>query len=288
MKIIFLRAIPFLFLIGSAIITINSCKKETKDTETTSATDNSLCEGEYSRFAMNTNSIAVGDSGVQKGIYFPVPSNSCPDHWIDSADIADGFPITMYVTYGTDTDGDGTIDVGCVDNDGKTRKGIIVAKFMSQWDTYPASVVLNLDTLGGYFVNGIQYEGKITLTKNSATSFTQKVVNGECWTPSWNILWNCDRTLSINIGDPLNPNDDVTTLTGTANGTDRNGKTFSVTITNALTRAIGCRWISSGTLTLALEGKKDRIIDFGDGTCDDRATVTIDGNTFEFALNDTP
>lgn len=276
------------FCFSAGLIAIDSCKKEETDTETTSATDNSLCEGEFSRFAMNTNSIAVGDSGVQKGIFPVLPSNACPDYWYDPLDTANGFPVTMYINYGTDNDGDGIIDVGCVDNDGKTRKGTIVAKFMSQWDAYPATVVLNLDTLGGFWVNNIRYKGQINLTKNSATSFTQKVSNGGCSTSSWNIAWNCDRTLTVNMGDPFTQNDDRTTLTGTANGTDRNGKTFSVDITNALIRDFSCRWVSSGTVTLKLEGKKDRIIDFGDGTCDDRATVTIDGNTFEFALKDTP
>src|ERR1051325_1414693 len=248
MRIIKLHFLLKIFLFCLIVVTINSCKKKETDTETTSSTDNSLCEGEFSRFTINTNSIAVGDSGVQKGIYLPLPSTSCPDHWVDSADVANGFPITMMISYGTDTDGDGYVDAGCVDNDGKTRKGVIAAKFLSQWDSFPSTVILNLDTMGGYWVNGIQYEGQLTLTKNSATSYTQKVTNGECWSPSWSILWNCNRTLSIDIGDPFNFNDDKTTISGTASGTDRNGKNFSVEITKPLTREIGCRWVSEGTL----------------------------------------
>ena len=70
------------FLVAG-IIVINSCKKKEPDTETTSATDNSICEGEYSRIAPNTIGIAVGDSGVQKGIYVSFPNNECPYPWID-------------------------------------------------------------------------------------------------------------------------------------------------------------------------------------------------------------
>ena len=93
-----------LFLAG---ITINSCKKEEPDTDTQSSLDNSICEGEFSRIFPQTASIAVNDSGVLKGILdIPIPYGDCPDHWIDSADIADGFPVTLWMSYGSDNDGD--------------------------------------------------------------------------------------------------------------------------------------------------------------------------------------
>ena len=75
-------------------------------------------------------------------------------------------------------------------------------------------------------------------------------------------------------------------IKGGADGTDRNGKAFSVSIddSNPLVRKTGCTYISKGAQTLKLEGKKDRIIDYGDGSCDNKATLTIDGNVFEFSL----
>ena len=282
MKNNLLRVSLFTAFALSLAVIIHSCKKDEPDTETTSSTDNTICEGEFSRIFPQTNGIAVGDSGVQKGIFLPVPDNGCPDHWIDPADTI--FPVTMWIQYGTDTNGDGYSDIGCVCNDGKVRKGIIKADFSQPWNSNGANVTMYLDSFGGYWVNGIQYEGVVSVTKNSPTSFTQTVTNGECWSPSWSILWNSTRTMTVNIGDPNNPNDDISTISGTAHGTDRNGKDFSVDINTPLVREMGCRWITKGNMTLKLQGKKDRTIDFGDGTCDNKATVTIDGNSFEFAL----
>jgi hypothetical protein len=76
----------------------------------------------------------------------------------------------------------------------------------------------------------------------------------------------------------------VSFISGSASGTDRSGKKFTVDINTPLRREMGCRWIVSGVQTITPEGKKARTIDYGDGTCDDKAKVTIDGNTFEFSL----
>ena len=267
-----------MFTLYLVLCTINSCKKDEPDTETTSVTDNSIAEGEFSRIFPQANGIAVGDSGVQyqKGGQFPIPANYCPDHWL--ADTV--FPKTMWIEYGADTTGDGIFDYGCIGNDGKYRKGKIQAVFGSPWSINGYNVTMNLVD---YFVNGIRYEGTISVTKNSPASFTQTVTNGKCTGSGYTISWNSSRTITLTV-NPLDPNADVATIAGTASGTDRNGKTFSVDITTPLRRAMACCWIVSGTMTLKLEGKKDRTIDFGNGTCDNRAKLIIAGNEFEFEL----
>ena len=230
-----------------------------------------------------TNGIAVGDSAfLQRGSYLPVPTNYCPDYWTDSADVADGFPITLWMQYGADTNYDGTFDYGCNTPGEQIRKGSVQAVFSAPWNQNGSTVTMDLID---YYVSGIKYEGTFSITKNSANSFTQTVTNGKAINGSaWTILWNCNRTMTVDIGNILESGDDFSLVSGTSNGTDRNGKAFSVDITTPLKREMACRWIVSGAMTLKLDGKKDRTIDFGNGTCDDRATVTIDGNTFEFSL----
>ena len=272
----------------AVIASFNSCKKDEPDTETTSATDNSICEGEFSRLFMHANGIAVGDSGVQvmKGIDIPIPLNLCPDYKTDSVDIANGFPITMWLEYGHDNDGDSIYESSCTGNDGKERRGIIKAVFDKPWHLVGSKVTMYLQN---YFVKDtkdeIEYEGTITVTRG-VNSFTQTISNGECWTSSWNILWNSTRTITTVLNDSTSIFDDVVYIKGSADGTDRNGKKFSVSIddSNPLVRKMGCTYIVKGTQTLKLEGKKDRTIDYGDGTCDNKATLTIGGNTFEFSL----
>lgn len=269
--------ICFLFL----VVGINSCKKEQADTETQSAVDNSICEGEFSRLFSQTHSIAVNDSGVQRvGFNNPSPFSACPDIIIDSAN---GFPVTLWMYYGSDNDGDGLYEVGCTGSDGKLRQGVVKAVFDKSW-TLPGVKVTH--TLENYFVNGIKYEGTVVITK-TGNVLTQTVTNGKCSLGTdWSVLWNCAKTISVEIGQDsiIGTNDDVTYLSGTANGTDRNGKNFSTVIDSPLKRLGYCAHIVQGIQTVKLDGKKDRTIDYGNGTCDNIATLTIAGNKFEFKL----
>lgn len=266
------------------VVSVNACRKDRPDTDTQSSVDNSICEGEFSRLFPQTNGIAVNDSGVQKwGIDIPIPFGNCPDYFIDSMDVQDGFPVTLWMYYGQDNDGDGTYEIPCTGSDGKSRKGIVKAVFSGPWKQAGTVVTHHLQD---YFVNDIKYEGIVSITRSPAT-FTQVVTGGKCSKGSeWTILWDCSRTITSLMGDTANPFDDVCLIAGTANGTDRNGKAFSVDIdgSNPLRREMGCPYIVQGIQTIKLEGKKDRTINYGNGTCDNIAVLTIDGNEFEFHL----
>jgi hypothetical protein len=283
MKSSFSRVILFSAALTMIIVLVNACKKDRPDTDTQSSVDNSICEGEFSRIFPQLHGIAVGDSGVTKGgIDLPLPLGGCPDYWIDSADILDGFPVTMWLYYGSDNDGDSIYEITCTGTDGKARQGIIKAVFDNHWNQAGSTVTMSLKN---YYVNGIKFEGTVAVTRSGST-FAQTVSNGKCSKPSdWTILWNSSRTFTTLLGDTNTVNDDVTWVAGSASGTDRNGKAFSVDIdpNNPLKRTI-CPYITQGAQTIKLEGKKDRIIDYGDGTCDNIAVLTIDGNQFEFQL----
>lgn len=275
------RLIRNFFFLSLAVFTVNSCKKDRPDTDTQSSVDNSIAEGEFSRLFSQTNSIAVNDSGVQtpKGGHI---RNGCPDAFLDSADNANGFPKTVFMTYGSDGDGDSICETACTGLDGKTRSGIIRTVFTAHW-SQPGAVITHY--LKNYFVDGIKYDGVVTITR-SATSYTQVVSGGKCSKGSeWSIDWNSSRTITPVWGDSTTINDDYILVSGSASGTDRQGRTFSVEIdpNNPLKRSI-CPYITQGIQTVKLEGKKDRTINYGDGTCDNIAVLTIDGSEFEFKL----
>ena len=271
-----------LFFILS-VFAINSCEKEQTDTDTQSSVDNSIAEGEFCRVFSQTHGIAVNNSGVQRNsVDIPIPAGGCPDYYVDSLD-ATAFPVTLWLYFGTDTDGDGIYETGCTGNDGKVRQGMIEAVFDKPWHLPGSGLTM---TLHNYYVNGIKFEATISVSK-TLTSYTQTVQNGKASKGSeWSILWNSTRTLTADIGVPSNPFDDVLTVTGTANGTDRNGKTFSVDIdaNNPLISKMGCPYIVKGRQTVKIQGKTDRVIDYGDGTCDNIAKIIINGNEFEFKL----
>jgi hypothetical protein len=78
--------------------------------------------------------------------------------------------------------------------------------------------------------------------------------------------------------------DDVWSSTGTAAGTNRNGKDFTATITEPLIKHADCRWISSGVIEFTV-GARTRSLDFGDGTCDRVGTLTLaNGDSYTIRL----
>jgi arabinogalactan endo-1,4-beta-galactosidase len=47
---------------------------------------------------------------------------------------------------------------------------------------------------------------------------------------------------------------------------------------------MGCQYIKAGKLKIERDGKKDAVVDYGDGTCDDKATVKIGNRSKDITL----
>lgn len=63
------------------------------------------------------------------------------------------------------------------------------------------------------------------------------------------------------------------------------GEKYEKVIVNPLQKLQGCKFIVAGTIDYLLDGELVATVDFGDGTCDNIATKTIDGKSFEFKLS---
>ncbi|HET6991473.1 MAG TPA: hypothetical protein VFJ43_09125 [Bacteroidia bacterium] len=266
------RMITPAVLLLSAVLIFNGCKKPAPaDTETVTATDNSICENEFMRLLPTVNKIAIDESGVHRNGSGTHITSSCPT--ISVPDSLLQYPRHMIIDYGT----------GCTDPvDGKIRKGKIRCTFSGPWDTIGSVITISMDT---FFVGAIQFEGTTTLTRLSATSFSKRVTNGKCTKgTAWTILYNADRVINITSGANVSTDPQIITITGTNGGTDRDGNTWTSTITSPVVRDLGCTWITKGTVDITPSGKSVRTVDFGDGTCDAKATITIDGNKFEFTM----
>jgi hypothetical protein len=70
--------------------------------------------------------------------------------------------------------------------------------------------------------------------------------------------------------------DDAYDITGSANGINRKGNAFTATITTALHVQAGCPYIESGVVEHTVNNKT-YTLDFGNGTCDNQATITVNG-----------
>ncbi|HTL81332.1 MAG TPA: hypothetical protein VL651_06495, partial [Bacteroidia bacterium] len=115
------------------------------------------------------------------------------------------------------------------------------------------------------------------------------------------IDWNCDRTKELlNTSDanvyhgtaqPISWNLARIGITGSANGTCADGEAFTGNVTSQLIRDFGgCNIggkypIIQGTIDFTKGTRPVRHIDFGNGACDDLATVTVNNHTRTFTMH---
>ncbi|RLD35579.1 MAG: hypothetical protein DRI83_06640, partial [Bacteroidetes bacterium] len=78
--------------------------------------------------------------------------------------------------------------------------------------------------------------------------------------------------------------DDTYLITGSHNVVASNGTTLSATITLGLEFSLNCYWIKSGIIELQHSLLPLIELDYGPGTCDDDAIVTIDGTSYPIKL----
>ncbi len=101
------------------------------------------------------------------------------------------------------------------------------------------------------------------------------------------VIWNSDRvrTRTNDNGTPLNLWDDEYSVSGTANGVNAKGKAYTMTIdsNNPLVFFAYYQHIVKGSMVIASE-QKSALLDYGDGTKDNKATVTMNGTIKEITL----
>ncbi len=170
---------------------------------------------------------------------------------------------------------------GCTNRQGVTRKGVINVLLTDMMQNSGSVATITFDN---YFVNDIKKEGTITHTNTTVAgsgtrSWTRVVTNGKVTLPTgkfWQHSANISVTQTAGVNTPLTFLDDVFTISGTRSVTNQNGKTRTSTTQTALQKKAICRYFDSGVLKV--EGPNHTaIINFGDGNCDNSATISIDG-----------
>jgi hypothetical protein len=180
-----------------------------------------------------------------------------------------GFPKTVLIDFGT----------GCTAPNGITRKGKITVILSDSVRKLNSTAVM---TFQDYFVNGFKKEGTITWTNTSqpgTKSWQRKVENGKITTPSGN-YWLHSGIKNVlqtaGVATPTMLLDDVFSITGNHTVTNNAGKSRTGTILEALQKKTICENIDKGKVKI--EGPNHyAIINFGDGSCDKLATISIDG-----------
>lgn len=207
-------------------------------------------------------------------------SNRCFTTTFTLLNAPNPFPLQVTIDFGT----------GCVSKEGRTRSGKIITVY-----TGPLFIPGNSSTTTfvNYSINGTKVEGThktINQSTSAARVFAVTVTGGKLTRPNGNIIaWNSSKTISQTdgLGTPQFPLDDIFRIEGETTGSNtREGQQidWSTTITQPLIKKFSCRWIVQGVVKMQKGADRIAELNYGDGTCDNKATITAQGVTREITL----
>ena len=247
---------------------LQSCKK---DNDTVSAYDQTTAEdiasyndlSEYTDYEIDGY---VADEFTGEGAD---DRGGCPT--VTFAQPKGTWPNTITLDYSPD---------GCT-KDNHTFKGSIVIEQSNKMSVVGA---LRTVTFNNFYVDGVKIEGTRTLTNQGPNASGQPVLVREAneiflFPDGTQATYQTNRTRTLVEGaDTPTHLDNVWSIEGTATGTNRKGEDFSATITTPLIKRTLCPWVVEGVIEFK-NGDKTRTLDFGDGTCDRDATLTLNDGT---------
>lgn len=272
------------------MVAFMACKKE-KETElefdTQATQDNSLAESTFN----DVNNIA--NQAIENG------QGGLLTYRFDEGSSLLSVCATVTVTPDSSGPG-GTLDIdfgsqNCLCRDYRYRRGIIRVHYTG---AYRDSGTVITTTFNNYFVgrdssNMYSITGQKTVT-NKGHNADQHLwytinVNGQLENKNGQILtWNSQREREWITGESTSGLngwlDDQYYIRGSASGTSFEGTSFSVNITKRLWVALDCAFVKEGTFELTPTGKPTRTFDYGNGICDDSATVTVNNTVFPIRL----
>ncbi len=201
--------------------------------------------------------------------------HQCPDISIVSE--PGGFPKTITFNYGDST----------MLNGGFIVAGVVEIYMSSPliFDGAERTVTFSnfvFDTIGingtrsnvftGDFVNSRMY----TVTSNMAFTFPDE----STMTRQENLVTEWVSGLETTF----NPLDDVMVITGDITITHNETDVYLKEITDPLMKKGDCRWIVQGIIEFSNNGVLILTIDYGNGECDDIATVVYEGEEYEITI----
>lgn len=300
-------------MIGTSL-SFASCRKKdkeetvTEDTEQSTATDNNVAES----YVADIESMGsqVSDNG-SLSTYKTTGASSIEA--LESSGCAAVTVNNQIVTIDFGT-------TGCVGKDGRTRTGKLIYDFSGSASGstryrnpgFNMSVTSQNYAVDGYAVNVLN-KSVTNITPGTIPGTTNPGINLK-WSIAANvsivkpnnggtISWSCNRTKElINTSDsscykgqalPIDWTKAIVKLNGSASGVNAKGENFTANATN-LVRDFNCapdpvsrphrHPFISGTIAYTPGSRPQRTVDFGNGSCDMAATVTINGHVYNVSL----
>jgi hypothetical protein len=197
-----------------------------------------------------------------------INSLTCPEISVS----AGAFPKTVTIDFGI---------IGCTMPGGTTfRRGKMIILLSDSLRRPGATAQI---TFNNYYINGYKKEGMIRWTNQSSLSvrkWKREAINvtitspgGASWTHNGLRIFNQVEGVST----PLDLMDDAFTITGNSTVVNAAGISRSSVIGTPLHKRRDCDHCDSGTIQYT-GPNHTAVLDFGNGTCDDQAILTIDGS----------
>ena len=208
---------------------------------------------------------------------------------IERLGLPNAFPVRITLDFG---------DIGCIGRDGHYRKGKVSTVYTGRL-IIPGSIATT--TFEGFYFDSIKVEGNHKITNTSpagfpptSRSFKVDVTDAKLTKPSGNFVeWDSHKEITQFEGLATNnPLDDIFRIEGNSTGKVRRGNLIVLwesNITEPLIKRFNCRWIVKGKVrtvrrNAAANTRWFALLDFGNGNCDNQATITINGVTFQITL----
>ncbi|MBS1775636.1 MAG: hypothetical protein JSS64_05070 [Bacteroidetes bacterium] len=259
-----------------------SCKKDkqaTDDGDTGYATDHARLEKTFDDVQNITDEAATTGTlaNLRTTADYSILS-ACATVTRDTISV----PHTVTVDFGTSN---------CLCADGRYRRGQIIVSYNGH---YRDSASVHAITFNNFFVNNNQVTGSKSVTNmghnNLGQTYFSIAINGSIILANnaGTISWISSRIRTWVAGEStLVRSDDAYDISGSATLTRANGVGVNINITSPLHVAVSCPWIEQGVVTftpVAPAAFKSRTLDFGNGTCDALAVLTIGNKTYNVTL----
>jgi hypothetical protein len=283
-----LMKIAFALIMGTGLM-LSGCRKEKEDNDTTATSDNAFAEAAFNDLATIAEQGSTGNvSSFKNGENGSLLSH-CASVRFDTLNSSN-----------TDTL---TIDFGptnCPCHDGRNRRGKIFVYYTGGMRYRDSGLVATI-VPSNYFVNNHQILGTKTVENkghlpSSGNRLTWVInVNGSVIKADngGTVTWTTNKTKVLVAGEtsyngPINWLIAKWELTGTVSGTAASGENFTGQTVTPLLRDMTCgqyrRFFTKGRFDFTPGNKPTRKVDFGNGDCDNQATVTIGNRTYTISM----
>jgi len=263
-----LRRLSGLFLVMAGLFLFNSCNKdEVESGEVIAKTTVTDYISMINSFSLTTiEELSTGDDDGLKSATI----SDCLTVTIHKNEDGEFWPRSWTFDYGTEN---------CESIFGNEKRGMVHVSLSDWWKNEDSFREI---TFEDFYINDNKMEGVKTilntgLNENGNLSFTKKVTDAKLtYVDGTSMTWNCEKVSEqVEGAETIIFADDVWSVTGGGSGVNIDEKSYTMTITAALIYNSGCFYPVSGIMEISTEGEELKVINYGDGECDNIITVTV-------------